>query len=165
MPAPYDDLNSDPLNPEDFDPTYDLDPGIGTDFAKLILKGTSTTNPRRPRTIAAGYDSKKQIMTVVFRDNTWWNYYEVPQNVWDGFTASHSKGEFLFKNGFDSGEYDMGPVNRATQSSRQLTMLDWVVKQSREVQYHSQGLQAYGDVRRPESFATEDLSPQFREGQ
>jgi len=164
MPTNYEDLNSNPTEPGEFDPTYSLDPGLGTDFAKLILKGTSTTNPRRPRTIAAGYDANKQIMTVVFRDNTWWNYYGVPADVWEKFTQAHSKGEFLKDYGFDSGNYDMGPVNRATQSSRQLTMLDWVVKQSREQQYYSQGLQAYGDVRRPESFVTEDLSPQFREG-
>jgi hypothetical protein len=163
MPS-IDDFNSDPLNPEDFDPTYDLDPGIGTDFAKLILKGTSTTNPQKPRTLAAGYDAKKQIMTVVFFDNTWWNYYGVPQTVWEGFTNAHSKGRFLHDNGFNSGSYDMGPVNRSTQSSRQLTMLDWVVKQSREQQYYSEGLQAYGDVRKPSSFVTEDLSQQFREG-
>lgn len=53
---------------------------------------TSSTNYARPRTVAAGYDAERQTMTVVFRDGTFYNYYEVTQSEWDAFRASYSKG-------------------------------------------------------------------------
>ncbi len=54
---------------------------------------TSSTNYQRPRTVAAGYDSKRQVMTVVFRDGTFYNYYEVEPGEWLAFHASFSKGK------------------------------------------------------------------------
>jgi hypothetical protein len=53
---------------------------------------TSSTNYARPRTVAAGYDEKTQVMTVVFRDGTFYNYYEVSPTEWEAFHASYSKG-------------------------------------------------------------------------
>lgn len=54
---------------------------------------TSSTNYQRPRTVAAGYDAERMTMTVVFRDGTFYNYYEVTQSEWDAFRASYSKGK------------------------------------------------------------------------
>ena len=31
---------------------------------------TSSTNVRRPRTVAAGYDEEREVLTVMFRDGT-----------------------------------------------------------------------------------------------
>lgn len=56
---------------------------------------TSTTNPRRPRTVAAGYDAENRIVTVVFRDGTAWNYYGVPNDAWIKFSQSITKGKFI----------------------------------------------------------------------
>ena len=60
---------------------------------------TSTSNWRRPRTVAAGYDynpdSDKGVLTVVFRDGTFYNYYDVPPSVWIEFHDSFSKGPML----------------------------------------------------------------------
>ena len=53
---------------------------------------TSSTNYERPRTVAAGYDPDRQTMTVVFRDGTFYNYYEVTPGEWEAFHASYSKG-------------------------------------------------------------------------
>lgn len=53
---------------------------------------TSTTDYSRPRTVAAGYDETRQTMTVVFRDGTFYNYYEVTPSEWLAFHASYSKG-------------------------------------------------------------------------
>jgi hypothetical protein len=53
---------------------------------------TSSTNYERPRTVAAGYDPDRQTMTVVFRDGTFYNYYEVSPGEWEAFHASYSKG-------------------------------------------------------------------------
>lgn len=56
---------------------------------------TSTTNYRRPRTVAAGYDPENRIVTVIFRDGTAWNYYGVPDDAWIKFHQSITKGPFL----------------------------------------------------------------------
>jgi hypothetical protein len=53
---------------------------------------TSSTDYQRPRTVAAGYDEARQTMTVVFRDGTFYNYYEVTPGEWSSFSASFSKG-------------------------------------------------------------------------
>lgn len=56
---------------------------------------TSTTNFKRPRTLAAGYDPNEGTMTVVFRDGTFWNYYGVSAEQWSKFHLAYSKGPFL----------------------------------------------------------------------
>ena len=53
---------------------------------------TSSTDYSRPRTVAAGYDPDRSTMTVVFRDGTFYNYYEVSESEWFAFRASISKG-------------------------------------------------------------------------
>ena len=54
---------------------------------------TSSTNYSRPRTVAAGYDTDTRTMTVVFRDGTFYNYYEVTPGEWQAFSSSLSKGK------------------------------------------------------------------------
>lgn len=56
---------------------------------------TETTNPERPRTIGAGYDVTRYILTVQFRDLTLYNYYDVPPNVWTQFRNAMSKGKYM----------------------------------------------------------------------
>jgi hypothetical protein len=70
---------------------------------ELTERPTQTTNSQRPRTVAAGYrpyqGSKSKPyaeqlgkMTVMFRDGTLYNYYDVSPGQWRGFKASISKG-------------------------------------------------------------------------
>lgn len=63
--------------------------------APISLVPTSTTNPDRPRTVAAGYAARRMVLTVVFRDGTFYNYYEVTADMWNDFKAEHSKGEYI----------------------------------------------------------------------
>lgn len=65
--------------------------------ARITVVPTSTSNPQRPRTVAAGYDLDRQVLTVVFRDGTWYNYYEVTANEWKAFKAAVSKGRYIYK--------------------------------------------------------------------
>lgn len=59
---------------------------------------TATSDPTRPRTVAAFYEPDIDdvedvgILTVVFRDNTVYNYYDVSRDEWDSFRNSSSKG-------------------------------------------------------------------------
>jgi hypothetical protein len=61
-------------------------------IVKLTDIPTSSTNYGRPRTVAAGYDPASKTMTVVFRDGTFYNYYDVTPGEWENFSASYSKG-------------------------------------------------------------------------
>jgi hypothetical protein len=67
----------------------------GGDSSAFLIRDipTSSTNYSRPRTVAAGYDPYRQVMTVVFRDGTFYNYYEVTPSEWEAFHASYSKGK------------------------------------------------------------------------
>jgi hypothetical protein len=76
---------------------YDASPVPLTDMP------TSSTNALRPRTVAAGYlpyvgtrrnprDQQKGKMTVLFRDGTLYNYYDVSPGEWLNFKGSISKG-------------------------------------------------------------------------
>lgn len=69
--------------------------GRGRQPADISLLPTSTINPERPRTVAAGYDGKRQVLTVVFRDGTFYNYYDVERPVWNRFKQTTSKGRFI----------------------------------------------------------------------
>lgn len=74
-------------------PQYEED----TSAAPLTVVPTSTTNPARPRTVAAGYDKDEEKVTVVFRDGTFYNYYEVTPAEWQAFKARVSKGRYIYR--------------------------------------------------------------------
>jgi hypothetical protein len=91
---------------------------------------TSSSNFARPRTVAAGWKRNKEdpnagTLTVVFRDGTLWNYYDVPVDVWARFYAAYSKGPMLNKTP-NEGElvanYSNGPasIDLADESMRAL---------------------------------------------
>jgi hypothetical protein len=70
--------------------------------APITLVPTSTTDPYRPRTVAAGYDSRTRTLTVLFRqqgradDGQPYNYYEVSNQMWQNFKRARSKGRFIY---------------------------------------------------------------------
>ena len=63
--------------------------------AALSVVPTSTSNLKRPRTVAAGYDQDRMVLTVVFRDGTYYNYYDVTPQEWQRFKIAGSKGPLL----------------------------------------------------------------------
>jgi hypothetical protein len=87
------------------------------------LRVTSSSNPKRPRTLKAGYDPKTQTMTVIFRKGEWWNYYEVPPNIWTGFVLAESKGKYLASSGLDRWP-TMGPADPAGMPRDQRAQLN-----------------------------------------
>lgn len=93
----YSDYFYNPLSPEDYEDT-DVEPPQAA--APLLDIPTSTTNYKRPRTVAAGWAATSTdagstptgTLTVIFRDGTPYNFYDVPETVWLGFHQSISKG-------------------------------------------------------------------------
>lgn len=101
------------------DKDFEVDTSTNT-----VLTTTTSTNPKKPRTLKAGYDFRTQTLTVVFRDGTWWEYREVPDYMWYDFQAAVSKGEFLRESGLDQWP-DMGPADINSMSrSRRVQMND-----------------------------------------
>ena len=93
---------------------YDEIEGSPEDPAALTDVPTSSTNVRRPRTVAAGYDEQRQVLTVMFRDGTLFNYYNVTPSEWKTFHNSYSKGPML--NVFNKGQYNPGFLLTAPHS-------------------------------------------------
>lgn len=76
-------------------PPYPDLPDANQAPAPITLIPTSTINPDRPRTVAAGYDKAQRKLTVIFRDGTYYNYYEVSNTEWQNFKRARSKGRFI----------------------------------------------------------------------
>lgn len=75
-----------------------------------------TKNPKRPRALTVGYNPNTRTLVVVFRDNTWWQYNDVPVHMWVGLRDSGSTGAFLRTEGLDTWP-DMGPADMDALSS------------------------------------------------
>jgi hypothetical protein len=63
--------------------------------AELSEVPTATSDPTRPRTVAAGYDPSRAVLTLIFRDGTFYNYYEVTPRTWTTFRNLSTKGQFI----------------------------------------------------------------------
>jgi hypothetical protein len=96
--APYYDPQTDPY-------VLNQNEQVSEPTASVILTDvpTSSTDYSRPRTVAAGYDPQSKTMTVVFRDGTFYNYYQVNPGEWEAFSASFSKGKPWLNRGFRNG--------------------------------------------------------------
>jgi hypothetical protein len=101
--------------------------------ADLTVVPTSTTNPERPRTVAAGYDEDEEKLTVVFRDGTFYNYYEVDANEWKAFKANRSKGAVIAR------MLDFKPRGPADMSSLSKKAQQAFYRFSRGAQIHQKG--------------------------
>lgn len=105
--------------------------------ATITIRATSTINPKRPRTLRAGYEYSTGTLTVIFRDQTWWNYYNVPVGIWEGFRTAKSKGQYLASSGLDAWP-EMGEPNMAAMSPQYAAALG----RTRDVQQALAGKQS-----------------------
>ena len=110
--------------------------------APLSVVPTSTTNPERPRTVAAGYDKSREVITVVFRDGTFYNYYEVSPVQWQAFKARISKGQYIYQ------ELDYHPRGPANVNSIPSYARQSLYKLTRALQLKNQGKQNYSGTKR-----------------
>lgn len=80
----------------------------GNDTDLLPYQPTPSINPVRPRTVAAGYDSKTQTLRIRFREGQGYEYYNVPPQVWRNFKRVKSPGRFVNRT---LNHYDYKPVD------------------------------------------------------
>lgn len=100
------------------DTTPDQEPGPA---AILSVVPTSTTDPTRPRTLAAGYDQHRKTITVVFRDGTLWNYYGCSLSMWNDFKRAPSKGVYIRTRLDPMGDY--GPADSSDSEQAMATAI------------------------------------------
>ena len=108
-------------NPEDIqDANFETQ-----DTPQPVMSTTTSSNPARPRTLKAGYDYAENKLIVVFRDGTWWEYRDVPEEVWAEFKAASSKGRYLKQSGLDMWP-NMGPADVSNMPRHQRVMMNQV---------------------------------------
>lgn len=56
---------------------------------------TRSTNPERPRTIAAGYDPENAILRVTFRNGITYEYLGPSPRQWSAFQRAPSPGQYI----------------------------------------------------------------------
>lgn len=100
------------------DKPVNFDITIPTDVinAAIEMDTAPTSNPSRPRAWTVGYNPASRTLLVIFRDNTWWQYNNVPTDMWIALKASNSTGKFLRESGLDQWP-DMGPADMDSLSA------------------------------------------------
>lgn len=74
-----------------------------------------TINPPKPRAKKIAYSKSMQKLVIKFRDGTWWEYNEVPPEMWNDLKSSDSTGRYLRNSGLDTHD-NMGPFNPSAMS-------------------------------------------------
>lgn len=84
------------------DPAYAISPEDDAAYSPAGYSGpglyevpTKTSNPDRPRTVAAAYNPERSVLTVMFRDSTLYNYYDVELEEWLTFRELESKWQYI----------------------------------------------------------------------
>lgn len=111
--------------------------------AAITQRPTATSNPKRPRTVAAGYDRERRTLTLVFRDGTFYNYYEVSPQMWSTFKSLPSKGAYI-KRYLDKKPRGEAEMSYVTKNAQEL-----LYRVSRVNQILYQGNEMYRPRRQP----------------
>jgi hypothetical protein len=90
--------------------------------AGVRMETAPTSNAERPRAKTLGYNPNTNTLYIVFRDNTWWEYRNVPVKMWTGIQNSSSTGKYLIKSGLNQWP-DMGPADLSTMSEEAKTRM------------------------------------------
>lgn len=76
-------------------PTYDDLVGDQVTDSGFVIQTAPTNNPGRPRAQTIGYNPNTNVLVIVFRDGTWWQYNDVGPDVWLGLKSSGSTNDYL----------------------------------------------------------------------
>lgn len=146
-PIEYDELAYDPYEEEDYEQPQ-RNGATPQSPARLTDVPTSSTNVKKPRTVAAGYDASRGVLTVMFRDGTLWNYYQISKDEWIKFHSSISKGNPYINRSFLSkpqGLADLSGISEDFLSQLQLmARVSQFRYKSRRATVDASGRKVYG---------------------
>ena len=110
--------------------------------AAITMVPTATKHPERPRTVAAGYDSSRDVLTVIFRDGTFYNYYEVTPVQWQAFKSAPSKGVYIYN------QLDFHPRGPASTTGVSPAIRENLYRIARGVQVQKKGKNMYANQKK-----------------
>jgi KTSC domain len=124
--------------------TIDFEVDVPNDVqeAGTGMATAGTTNPKRPRALAVGYNPTTKTIVIIFRDNTWWQYNNVPTDVWLGLKSAESTGRYLKESGLDSWP-DMGPADVDSMSVASKTQFSDTAAKAGSIQKGMLDLKSY----------------------
>jgi hypothetical protein len=128
--------------------------GFGSDYTEVP---TSTSNAARPRTVAAAYDPERQVITIMFRDGTVYNYYECSMDEWDLFHGETSKGPVI-KEFLDT--HPRGPAD-TSDFPEEIRQKTWLL--SRSLQAEAYSLKQTQEAARKQKQFFSDYDKAFKE--
>jgi hypothetical protein len=106
-----------------------------------------TKYPNRPRAFTIAYNSTSRTLYVVFRDNTWYEYRDVPVSYWNGLKGSDSTGEYLANSGLDAWPADKrGPANVDELSEGTKARISYSAQIGSAIKQKGSRLLSYEDV-------------------
>ena len=121
------------------------------------LTTAPTINPKRPRALTIGYNPNSNTLIVVFRDNTWWQYNNVPVDMWMGLRNSASTGKYLREEGLDTWP-DMGPANMDSLSESVKAQISSTAQSANDIQNSDSMLEkVLRSTENIQSFTAEEL--------
>ena len=113
---------------DELDRLNDFDSRIPKDVVEsgTQMETAPTRIPSRPRAKSIGYNSNSKTLYIIFRDNKWWEYRNVPVRYWIGLQNSNSTGDYLRTVGNPPLDQwpDMGPANLDNMSTEAKTRLN-----------------------------------------
>jgi hypothetical protein len=106
---------------------------------------TSTSDPKRPRTLMAGFEitdpaNNTGTLSVMFRDGTMYNYYDVTMEDWRTFKYSPSKGKVVIP--MLEQKYAHGYANQPAQAAGAIHKAAMVAQKALHAQPKRKGLRA-----------------------
>jgi hypothetical protein len=63
--------------------------------AGLEVRNAPTANPKRPRAYTISYNANTSTLVIIMRSGAWWQYNDVPSNIWMGLKNSPSTNDYL----------------------------------------------------------------------
>lgn len=101
---------------------YEIQDAREIDDSAYQVRPAASTNPPRPRATKVGYSRTSRTLVVKFRadaknpDGIWWQYNDIPPEMWNDLRITDSTGKYLRHSGLDT-HSDMGPLNIANLSA------------------------------------------------
>ena len=117
----------------------DAKPPSETDYVGFGAKTAPTENAARPRALAMGYFPGLYKLIIIFRDNTWWEYHDVPPDTWRYLKNSSSTGKALSSTngvGLDNW-HSMGPADLGAMSQESIARLSSLAAYAPRIQKRS----------------------------
>jgi hypothetical protein len=110
-----------------------------TDYVGFRAQTAHTSDASRPRALAMGYFPGLYKLIIIFRGDVWWEYHDVPPDIWRYLKNADSTGRALSSTngvGLDNW-HSMGPADRGAMSQESIARLSSLAAYAPRIQKRS----------------------------